>query len=154
MVGPVIAVADSVFPTLDPAKAALARLNPTLLISKSGSAEDILAVARDADAILVTYAKITREIITQLTKCKAIGRFGLGVDNIDLAAAKEKGISVNYVPDYSLRQVSDHAVALVLSLIRKIPLSNRLVQGGPWGMAPGGPDPPHRRHRARALGFR
>jgi len=134
MVGPVIAVADSVFPTLDPAKAALARLNPTLLMSKSGSAEDILAVARDADAILVTYAKITREIITQLTKCKAIGRFGLGVDNIDLAAAKEKGISVNYVPDYCIREVSDHAVALLLSLIRKIPLSNRLVQGGRWEM--------------------
>jgi D-3-phosphoglycerate dehydrogenase / 2-oxoglutarate reductase len=134
MAGSVIAVADSVFPTLDPAKAALARLNPTFLMSKSGSADDILTVARDADAILVTYAKITREIITQLTKCKAIGRFGLGVDNIDLVAAKEKGILVNYVPDYCIREVSDHAMALLLSLIRKIPLSNRLVQGGRWEM--------------------
>jgi D-3-phosphoglycerate dehydrogenase len=134
MAGPVIAFADSVFPTLDPAKAALAHLNPTFLMSKSGSAEDILAVAKDADAILVTYAKITREIITQLTKCKAIGRFGLGVDNIDLVAAKEKGIAVNYVPDYCIREVSDHAMALLLSLIRKIPLSNRLVQGGRWEM--------------------
>jgi D-3-phosphoglycerate dehydrogenase len=89
MAGPVIAVADSVFPTLDPAKAALARLNPTLLMSKSGSADDILAVARDADAILVTYAKITRENITQLTKCKAIGRYVHGVDNIHQVAAKE-----------------------------------------------------------------
>ncbi len=134
MAGPVIAVADSVFPTLDPAKGALARLNPTFLMSKSGSAEDILAVARDADAILVTYAKITREIITQLTKCKAIGRFGLGVDNIDLVAAKEKGILVNYVPDYCIREVSDHTMALLLTLIRKIPLSTRLVQSGRWEM--------------------
>jgi D-3-phosphoglycerate dehydrogenase len=134
MAGPVIAVADSVFPSLDPAKAALARLNPTVRMSKSGSAEDILAVAKDADAILVTYAKITREIITQLTKCKAIGRFGLGVDNIDLAAAKDKGIAVNYVPDYCIREVSDHAMAMLLSLIRKVPLSNRLVQAGRWEM--------------------
>ncbi len=134
MAGPVIAVADSVFPSLDPAKAALVRLNPTFLMSKSGSAEDILAVAKDADAILVTYAKITREIITQLTKCKAIGRFGLGVDNIDLVAAKEKGILVNYVPDYCIREVSDHAMALLLGLIRKIPLSNSLVQAGRWEM--------------------
>ena len=134
MAGPVIAVADSVFPSLDPAKAALSRLNPTFRVSKSGNADDILEVARDADAILVTYAKITREIITQLTNCKAIGRFGLGVDNIDLAAAKEKNIAVNYVPDYCIREVSDHAMTLLLSLIRKIPLSNKLVQGGRWEM--------------------
>jgi len=134
MAGPVIAVTDSVFPSLDPAKAALARLNPTFRISKSAGADDILAVAKDADAILVTYAKLTRDILTQLTKCKAIGRFGLGVDNIDLPTAKEKGIAVNYVPDYCIREVSDHAMALLLSLIRKVPLANRLVQAGRWEM--------------------
>jgi D-3-phosphoglycerate dehydrogenase len=134
MAGPVIAVTDSVFPSLDPAKAALARINPTFRMSKSVNADDILAVARDADAILVTYAKLTRDIITQLTKCKAIGRFGLGVDNIDLPAAKEKGIAVNYVPDYCIREVSDHTMALLLALIRKIPLSNKLVQSGRWEM--------------------
>ncbi len=134
MAGPVIAVTDSVFPSLDPAKAALAKLNPTFLMSKSANADDILTVAKDADAILVTYAKLTRDILTQLTKCKAIGRFGLGVDNIDLPAAKEKGIAVNYVPDYCIREVSDHAMALLLALIRKIPLSNKLVQSGRWEM--------------------
>ncbi len=134
MAGPVIAVTDSVFPSLDPAKAALAKLNPTFRMSKSANADDILAVARDADAILVTYAKLTRDILMQTTKCRAIGRFGLGVDNIDLPAAKEKGILVNYVPDYCIREVSDHAMALLLALIRKIPLSNKLVQGGRWEM--------------------
>jgi len=134
MAGPVIAVTDSVFPTLDPAKAALARLNPTYRMSKSVNADDIVAVAKDADAVLVTYAKLTREVLTQFTRCKAIGRFGLGVDNIDLPTAKEKGIAVNYVPDYCIREVSDHAMALLLSLIRKIPLSNKLVQSGRWEM--------------------
>ena len=134
MAGPVIAVTDSVFPSLDPAKAALARLNPTYRMSKSVNADDIVAVARDADAVLVTYAKLTRDVLLQLTRCRAIGRFGLGVDNIDLVTAKEKGISVNYVPDYCIREVSDHAMALLLALIRKIPLSNKLVQGGRWEM--------------------
>jgi len=134
MSGPVIAVTDSVFPTLDPAKAALARLNPTFRMSKSSGADDILAVAKDADAILVTYAKLPGELLRQLTRCKAIGRFGLGVDNIDLPAAKEKGIAVNYVPDYCIREVSDHTMAMLLALIRKIPLSNKLVQGGRWEM--------------------
>jgi len=134
MAGPVIAVTDSVFPSLDLAKAALAHLNPTYRMSKSINAEDIVAVAKDADALLVTYAKLTREVLTQLTRCKAIGRFGLGVDNIDLVAAKEKSIAVNYVPDYCIREVSDHAMALLLALIRKIPFSNKLVQSGRWEM--------------------
>ncbi len=82
----------------------------------------------------MTYAKLPRELIMQLTRCKAIGRFGLGVDNIDLPACKEKGIAVNYVPDYCIREVSDHAMALLLALIRKIPLSNKVVQAGRWEM--------------------
>jgi D-3-phosphoglycerate dehydrogenase / 2-oxoglutarate reductase len=134
MAGPIVAVTENIFPTLDPAKAALARLNPTLRMAKSTGADDILAVARDADAILVTYAKLPRDLIMQLTRCKAIGRFGLGVDNIDLPACKEKGIAVNYVPDYCIREVSDHAMALLLALIRKIPFANALVQSGRWEM--------------------
>src|SRR6266568_2805038 len=132
---PLIAVTDSPFPSLDPAKAALARVDPALRMAKSGSADDILAVAREADAILVTYAKLPGELLRQLERCKVIGRFGLGVDNIDLPAAKELGIAVNYVPDYCLREVSDHAMALVLALARKITLANKLVQSGRWEVA-------------------
>src|SRR5919201_1455065 len=131
---PIIAVTDSVFPSLDPAKAALARLNPDIRMAQSAAADDILSVARDADAILVTYAKLSGELLRQLRRCKVIGRFGLGVDNIDLPAAKELGITVTYVPDYCVREVSDHAMALLLALARKIPFSNKLVQSGRWEM--------------------
>ena len=133
---PLIAVTDCPFPSLDPAKAALARLDPEIKMARSPSAEDILAVARDADAVLVTYAKLPGDLLRQLTRCKAIGRFGLGVDNIDLPAAKELGIAVNYVPDYCLREVSDHAMALLLALARKIPFSDKLVQSGRWEVPP------------------
>ena len=118
---PLIAVTDSVFPSLDPAKAALKRVDPQLRMAKSAGADDILAVARDADAILVTYAKLPGELLRQLTRCKAIGRFGLGVDNIDIKAAAELGITVTYVPDYCMHEVSDHAMALLLALARKVP---------------------------------
>jgi D-3-phosphoglycerate dehydrogenase len=131
---PIVAVTDSVFPSLEPAKAALARLDPEFRMAKSAGAGDILAVARDADAILVTYARLPGELLRQLTRCKAIGRFGLGVDNIDIKTAAELGIVVTYVPDYCLREVSDHAMALLLALARKIPLSDRLVQAGRWEM--------------------
>jgi D-3-phosphoglycerate dehydrogenase len=131
---PLIAVTDSPFPSLDPAKAALARVDPELRMAKSASAEDILAVAREADAILVTYARLPGDLLRQLTRCKAIGRFGLGVDNIDVPAAAALGITVTYVPDYCMHEVSDHAMALLLALARKIPLSNKLVQAGRWEM--------------------
>jgi len=131
---PLIAVTDSPFPSLDPAKAALARIDPELRVANSTSADDILAVARDADAILVTYAKLPGELLRQLRRCKAIGRFGLGVDNIDIAAAAEIGITVTYVPDYCMQEVSDHTMALLLALARKVPQSNALVQAGRWDM--------------------
>jgi D-3-phosphoglycerate dehydrogenase len=134
MPGPLIAVADSPFPSLDPVRRALARLDPDLRLAKSGSVDDILAVARDADAVIVCYARLPGELIRALTRCKVIGRTGLGVDNIDLAAAKERGITVTYVPDYCMREVSDHAMALLLALARKIPFSNALVQAGRWEM--------------------
>jgi len=132
----VIAVTDSPFPSLDPARTALKHIDPDLRVAKSASAEDILAVARDADAVLVTYAKLPSDLLSQFARCKVIGRFGLGVDNIDIPAAARLGIVVTYVPDYCLREVSDHAMALLLALARKIPFSNRLVQSGRWELPP------------------
>jgi len=131
---PLIAVTDSVFPSLAPAIAALARIDPELRISNSSNSDDILAVARDADAVLVTYAKLPGDLLRELKRCKAIGRFGLGVDNIDIATAAQLGMTVTYVPDYCMCEVSDHAMALLLALARKIPFSNNLVQSGRWEM--------------------
>ena len=131
-----IAVTDSPFPSLDPAVAALKRVDPELRMAKSASAQDILAVAHDADAVLVTYAKLPGELLKEFTRCKVIGRFGLGVDNIDIPAASRLGITVTYVPDYCLHEVSDHALALLLALARKIPFSNQLVQSGRWEVPP------------------
>ncbi len=134
MQNPLIAVADSPFPSLDPAKQALAHLRPTVVMAENTSVDAILNVARDADAILVTYAQLPADLIRQLSKCQVISRMGLGVDNIDLVAAGECGVTVTYVPDYCIHEVSDHAMAMLLALARKIPLSNQLVQAGRWEM--------------------
>lgn len=134
MTGRLIAITDSVFPSLEPAIAALKRIDPEFRMAQSTGADDILAVARDADAILVTYAKLPGELLRQLKRCKVIGRFGLGVDNIDVKTATERGIVVTYVPDYCLQEVSDHAMALILALARKVTFSNNLVQSGRWEM--------------------
>jgi D-3-phosphoglycerate dehydrogenase len=130
----VVAVTDSVFPNLEPAKAVLSKIGGELRLAPEPTAEGILSVARDADAVLTTYAKVTGEMIPQMTKCRVISRFGIGVDNVDIPVATSKGIVVTKVPDYCLDEVSDHAMALLLALIRKIPSSNTRTQSGKWEM--------------------
>jgi D-3-phosphoglycerate dehydrogenase len=129
-----VAVADSVFPNLDPAREVLSRIGATLELAPAPTPDAIMAIAKDADAILVTYAKITGEMIRDLKKCRIISRFGIGVDNVDIAEATGKGIVVTKVPDYCIDEVSDHTMALLLAVVRKIPFINRQVHGGTWKM--------------------
>ena len=129
-----IAVTDTVFPDLDPARAALADVGGELELATDPSPESIVAVAGNADAMLVTYASITAEVIGQLKNCKAIGRFGIGTDNIDIQAAHDAGIVVTYAPTYCLDEVSDHTMALLLTLARKTAYSNAQVHSGQWDM--------------------
>ena len=134
MTNPIVAVVDSVFPTLDPARKALSRVNAVIKMAEEPTPEKILQVAADADGVLATYGQVTAEIIEGLNNCKVIGRFGIGIDNIDIAAAAKKGITVTYAPVYCLDEVSDHAMALLLSVARKIPYANKLVSEGRWDM--------------------
>jgi D-3-phosphoglycerate dehydrogenase / 2-oxoglutarate reductase len=129
-----VAVADSVFPNLDPAREVLAAIDAELQLAAEPKPEPILALAHDADAVLVTYAKITGDMIRQMSRCRIISRFGIGVDNVDLDAATAAGIVVTKVPDYCIDEVSDHTMALLLAAVRKIPFANRQVHAGEWRM--------------------
>ncbi|MEW6333453.1 MAG: C-terminal binding protein [Thermodesulfobacteriota bacterium] len=129
-----VAVTDSVFPNLDPATQVLSELNAELALAGGTTPDQILDVARDADGLLVTYAKVPAQVIEKLTRCKIIARFGIGVDNVDIDAATRAGIMVTNVPEYCEDEVSDHAMALLLALIRKIPLADRKTHAGTWSM--------------------
>src|SRR6267154_2595106 len=129
-----VAVADSVFPNLDPAREVLSAIGADLQLASQPTPEQILKIAAGADALLVTYAKITGDMIGQMTRCRIISRFGIGVDNVDLAAATSAGIVVTKVPDYCIDEVTDHALALLLAAARKITLSNTQVHAGRWEM--------------------
>jgi len=131
---PVVAVSDSVFPNLNPAGEVLSRIGAELLLAEASTPQAIMLVARDADALLVTYAKVTAEMIGQMTRCRIIARFGIGVDNVDIAAATNASIVVTRVPDYCIDEVSDHTMALLLALARKIPFANSRAHAGRWEM--------------------
>ena len=130
----IVAVADSVFPNLDPARRVLSEIGAELKLAADSSTESVMKVAADADAVLVTYAKINADMIRQMKKVRIISRFGIGVDNVDLDAATKQGIVVTKVPDYCIDEVSDHAMALLLTAVRKIPLANDQVHAGTWKM--------------------
>ena len=119
---------------MDPALGVVSRIGGQLQVATEPTPEAILRVAKDADALLVTYAKITGDMIRQLTKCRIISRMGIGTDNIDIAEATKARIVVTKVPDYCIDEVSDHAMALLLAVVRKIPFINAQVHGGTWKM--------------------
>jgi D-3-phosphoglycerate dehydrogenase len=129
-----VAVADSVFPNLDTARGVLSAIGADLQLASQPTSEQILKVAGPADALLVTYATITADMIAQMRRCKIISRFGIGVDNVDLAAAAAAHIVVTKVPDYCIDEVSDHTLALLLAMGRKIALANGQVHAGRWEM--------------------
>ena len=129
-----VAVTDSVFPNLDLARDVLAAIGADVQLAAQPTSEAILEIAVGADALLVTYARITADMIGQMHRCRIISRFGIGVDNVDLAAATRAGIVVTKVPDYCIDEVSDHTMALLLAVARKIPFANAHVQAGRWEM--------------------
>ena len=97
------------------------------------AAEVVEAVAAfQPEALLVQWAPITRAVFDAATNLKAIGRFGIGVDMIDLQAATDHGVAVDNVPDYCLEEVTTHAVALGLALWRRVPAFDAELRRGEW----------------------
>jgi len=96
------------------------------------SGEGLGEFAKDADVILQQYAKIPRATIEKLKKCKAICRYGIGTDIVDVIAAHEHGIMVTNVPDYCIDEVADHTLTLALTLIRRIPMYSAATKAGKW----------------------
>ncbi|KXX69592.1 C-terminal binding protein [Flammeovirga sp. SJP92] len=94
--------------------------------------DKIIEVAKDADALLVQYGIYSDRILSQLNNAKVIVRYGIGVDNIDLEAAKKYGIAVCNVPDYGIAEVADHAASLAVSLGRQLPFWHNSIIGNQW----------------------
>lgn len=94
--------------------------------------DDIIQQGQDAAVFLNQYAPITEKVMQKLPNLKLVVRYGVGVNNIDLKAATMLGIQVCNIPDYGTNEVSDHALALMLSLTRKISLMNSYVKSGIW----------------------
>lgn len=101
------------------------------VIDERGS-DDLAGAVGDAEGVLVQFTPFGEEIIDRCPSLRVIGRYGVGVDNVDVPAASRRGIAVVNVPDYCVEEVASHAVALLLAAWRKLPVAADLVRTGRW----------------------
>jgi len=129
---PRVVVTDATFPSLDHERAAAAKHQASFDVLDSSAEADVIAAAENTDVLLVQFANVSRHVMEVLPQNATIVRYGLGLDNLDLAAANERGIKVAYVPDYATGEVADHTASLVLASLRKIIPLDHSVRAGQW----------------------
>jgi D-3-phosphoglycerate dehydrogenase len=132
---PKVAVTDHTFPSLDIEMRILEPLGCTVSVGQCREPAQLIEFLRDAEYVITQFAPLTAEVISSLCNTQLIVRYGIGVDNVDLAAAAKKGIPVCNVPDYCVDEVADHTLALILASSRQILGNTQLVKGGKWGLA-------------------
>ena len=94
--------------------------------------QGIATQAKDADALMVQYAKVFQPTIQALPNLKVIARYGIGVDIVDIVYASERGIICTNVADYCIDEVADHNITLLLMLLRRIPMFVQETKKGKW----------------------
>jgi D-3-phosphoglycerate dehydrogenase len=130
-----IVITDHRFPDVDQERRAVESAGGTLVVGQVTDEGGLIELCRQADGVLAVRAQITRRVIEAMTRCKVIVRYGIGVDTIDIEAATSRGIAVANVPDYCVHEVSDHALALLLTLSRQIVPGTALAREDRWSTA-------------------
>lgn len=133
---PKVIISDHLFPSiererrvLESAGFELEEIQPICVTE-----DDVLNKCAGADVLLVQMAPISRRVLQGLPKLKAVVRYGIGIDNVDLEAARDLKIGVSNVPGFCLEEVSNHAMAMILSLAKRIPQDHYRIMHGKWGV--------------------
>jgi D-3-phosphoglycerate dehydrogenase len=130
-----VVVTDYGFSDLNVEREVLAPLGVNLEGAQCKTVEEVAAVVADADAVITQFAPVRALAIAAMGKARAIIRYGIGVDNVDLAAAASRKIPVCNVPDYCLDEVADHTLAFILALTRQVVPNALMVRSGQWKSA-------------------
>lgn len=103
-----------------------------LTVYDATSPEQALERVGDAEILITSKCPITKAFMEQCPNLKYVGSTATGYNNIDVAAAKELGIAVTYIPAYSTEAVAQHTIALMLELCNNVALHNDSVKMGEW----------------------
>ena len=135
-----VVITDYDYDDVDIERAIIEEAGLRLVTAQCKSEDDVIAAARDAEAIIAQYATVGAKAISALTRCKVIARYGTGTDIVDVDAASRHGILVTNVPnDWCENEVADHAMALLLAAARKICRYDQATRAGVWRWQTGEP---------------
>lgn len=146
---PKVVITDFDFGNVDIEKEILEAAGADVVALQAKCEEDLFAVAPECSAMINQYARIGKATIARMQKCEVIARYGVGVDIVDVENATDRGILVTNVQNYCTEEVADHAIAMWLSLARKLPQYDRSTHSGIWKWQSG--QPVHR-VRGRTMG--
>ena len=130
-----VAITDSTFGSLDIEEAILRQTGCALAIGQCKTSETLIELVRDADAVITQFAPVKSDVVAAMQRARVIVRYGIGVDNVDLEAARERKIPVCNVPDYCIDEVADHTLAFILAATRQVVPNTLHVRDGKWGLA-------------------
>ena len=95
--------------------------------------EELKAIIGDYDGLAIrSSTKVTAAILEYATNLKVVGRAGIGLDNVDIPAASKRGIVVMNTPGGNAVTTGEHAISMMLSLVRKIPQATASMKAGKW----------------------
>jgi D-3-phosphoglycerate dehydrogenase len=135
----IVMVTDHPWASFDAEVEALNRAGARLAIAQTGEPQELIDLARDADAILTCFAHVSEAVVQAAERLQVIGRYGIGVDNIAVEMATARGVLVTNVPSYCEHEVAEHALALLLALARRLTTFDRAVRDGDWSLQRGAP---------------
>ena len=115
-----VLITDYAWDNLDIETRVLAEAGAEIVAAKTGDVDELTELAADADAIMVNWKPCPAEVLEAAPNCKVVARYGVGLDNIDVARATELGMVVTNVPDFCIDEVAEHSLALIFALRRKI----------------------------------
>lgn len=130
-----VVVTDYTFPNLDLEAEVLRPLGVELVAGQARTSSDVAQLTADADAVIAQFARVDAAAIAAMHRAKVIVRYGIGVDNVDLAAARAKNIPVCNIPDYCIDEVADHTLAFILACTRSLVPNGDVVRQGQWRLA-------------------
>ena len=127
-----VVITDLGYASYGPEREELAETGAELVLAECADEAQVAEVCADADAVITRMAPVGETAMAAMQKCRVISRYGVGVDNVDVAAATARGIPVAHVRDYCNEEVSDQALAHLLACVRKISSRDRQVRAGMW----------------------
>lgn len=130
----IVTVTDDRYKSYKEEEQVLSNIGAKLVVNNCLTSNELIECCKNSDAILCNLAPMTAEVIESLSKCRVISRYGVGYDNIDVEACSKKGIIVTNVLNYCNEEVSDQALALLMSCVRKTARRDEQIRKGMWNV--------------------